>query len=110
MATFLAGRRCARHTGNVRGLRGGAAAARILQLIAGAVAMVLLVGILLVLLGANQQNDIVGALLDAARWLAGPFANMFELDSRKTEVAVNWGVAAVAYLVIANLIARVLAR
>lgn len=52
----------------------------------------------------------MGALLDAARWLAGPFANMFELDSQKTEVAVNWGIAAVAYLVIANVIGRVLAR
>jgi hypothetical protein len=110
MGTFLAGRRGTRHPGNVRRLDGGAAAARILQLIASAVAAVLLVGILLVLLGANQQNDIVGAVVDAARWLAGPFANMFELDSRKTEVAVNWGIAAVAYLVIANLIARVLVR
>jgi hypothetical protein len=72
--------------------------------------VVLLVGILLVLLGANEQNDIVGAVVDAARWLAGPFANMFELDSRKTEVAVNWGIAAVAYLVISSLIARVLVR
>ena len=110
MATFLAGRRGTRGRGNVRGLDGGAAVARILQLIASAVAVILLVGILLVLLGANQQNDIVGALLDAARWLAGPFANMFELDSRKAEVAVNWGLAAVAYLVVANLIARVLVR
>jgi len=110
MGSFLAGRGGTRNPGNVRRLDGLVAAARVLQLIASAVAIVLLVGVVLIILGANQQNDIVGALLDAARWLAGPFANMFDLDSRKTEVAVNWGIAAVVYLVIANVIARVLVR
>jgi hypothetical protein len=110
MGTFLAGRGGTRNPGNVRRVDGGVAAARLLQLIAAAVATLLLVGILLIILGANRQNEIVGALLDAARWLAGPFANMFELDSRKAEVAVNWGIAAVVYLVIANVIGRVLVR
>jgi hypothetical protein len=110
MGTLRAGRWGTRDASEVRRLEGRVAAARVLQLIASAVAAVLVVGILLILLGANQQNDLVGGLLDAARWLAGPFANMFELDSRKTEVAVNWGIAAVVYLALANLIARVLVR
>jgi hypothetical protein len=110
MGTLRAGGWGTRNAGEVRRLEGRVAAARVLQLIAGAVAVVLLLGILAILLGANQQNDLVGALLDAARWLAGPFANLFELDSRKTEVAVNWGIAAVVYLVLAHLIARVLVR
>ena len=110
MGTFLAGRGRTRHAGAVRRLDGGAAAARVLQLVASAVAAVLVLGILLTILGANQQNDLVGAVLDAGRWLASPFENLFELDSRKAEVAVNWGIAAVVYLLIANLIARVLVR
>jgi hypothetical protein len=110
MGTSRAGRWGTRDPGEVRRLEGRVAAARVLQLIARAVAAVLVVGILLIVLGANQQNDLVGALLDAARWLAGPFANLFELDSHKTEVAVNWGIAAVVYLLIAHLIARVLVR
>jgi hypothetical protein len=110
MTILRASRWGTRDAGQVRHLEGAVAAARVLQLIARAVVAVLVVGILLILLGANQQNDLVGALLDAARWLAGPFANLFELDSRKTEVTVNWGIAAVAYLVIAHLIARVLVR
>ena len=110
MATLRARRGGSRGAGDVRRLDGGAAAARVVQLIASAVAAVLVVGILLVLLGANQQNDLVGAVLDAGRWLAGPFENLFELDSRKAEIAVNWGIAAVVYVLIAQLVARLLAR
>ena len=84
--------------------------ARIVSLITAAVVGVLVVGILLVVLGANASNDIVNWVLDAARFLAGPLDDVFKLDSHKTSVAVNWGLAALVYAVIGGLIVRVLRR
>ena len=80
------------------------------MLVATVVAAIIVAGILLVVLEANRSNDIVNAVLDAARWLAGPFKDLFTIDNRKTEVAVNYGIAAVVYLAIGSVIARILRR
>ena len=84
--------------------------ARIVWLIGSLVAAALVIAILLVVLEANRDNAIVEAVLDAGRFLAGPFKDMFDLDNRKTEVAVNYGIAAVVYLFVTGLIARLLRR
>jgi uncharacterized protein involved in cysteine biosynthesis len=73
--------------------------ARAIDLIGALVALILVVGILLVLLDAVR---------DAADWLAGPFNGLFSLKKHKVELAVNWGVAAVVWLLLARLIARVI--
>jgi hypothetical protein len=70
----------------------------------------LVIGIVLVLLDANRSNEIVNALLDAGRWLAGPFDNVFKMDSHKATVAVNWGLAAAVYAVVGGFVARLLRR
>ena len=90
--------------------RGAWGLARLVMLVAWGVAAVIVAGILLVVLEANPSNAVVEAVTDAARWLAGPFKDMFSLDNAKTAVAVNWGLAAVVYLVVASLIARLLRR
>jgi hypothetical protein len=82
--------------------------ARLVRLAAGVVAAIIVAGILLVVLNANSSNDIVSAVEDAARWLVGPFDGMFTLDSSKATIAVNWGIAAVVYLIVGALIARAL--
>ena len=87
-----------------------ASLARFVILLGTAVAAVLILAIVLVLLGANPSNDIVGAIRDAARFLAGPFNNLFTLDSNKAEKAVNWGIAAVVWYGLARVIARLLLR
>jgi hypothetical protein len=87
-----------------------ASLARFFILLGTAVAAVLVLGIVLVLLEANPSNDIVAAIRDAARFLAGPFNNLFTLDSNKAERAVNWGIAAVVWYAVARLIARLLLR
>jgi hypothetical protein len=92
------------------GLPARAALARLITLLAAVVATIIVLGILLVLLGANQSNTLVDAGLDTARWLAGPFRDLFTFDSHKTTVAVNWGIAAVVYLAVGRLITRLLAR
>jgi hypothetical protein len=82
--------------------------ARAVDLVGAVVALILIVGILLVLLGANRHNGLVQAVRDAADWLAGPFNGLFSLSHHKVELAVNWGVAALVWLLLARLIARVL--
>jgi hypothetical protein len=98
-----------------RATRGGAAVAslagavaRLIVLVAWIAAGIIVAGILLVVFNANQGNDIVSAIHDAARWLVGPFDGMFTLDSSKTTIAVNWGIAAVVYLIVAAMLARVI--
>jgi hypothetical protein len=93
---------------------GGAVAraslARFVLLVATAVALVLILGIVLVVLEANRSNDIVQAVRDAASFLAGPFDGLFTLDSNKAEKAVNWGIAAVVWYAVGRVIARLLIR
>jgi uncharacterized membrane protein YfcA len=84
--------------------------ARIVKLVAGVVAAILVAGILLFVFEANQSNAVVEAVMDAGRWLSGPFHNLFELDSAKWQRAVNWGLAAIVYYAIGSIIARLLAR
>ena len=90
--------------------RGAWTLARLVMLVAWVVGGVIAAGILLVVLEANPTNDVVQWVTDAARWLAGPFKDLFSLDNAKTATAVNWGIAAVVYLVVASLIARLLRR
>jgi hypothetical protein len=97
---------------------GGAAAmgtglatlARVVSLVAGIVAAIIVAGILLKILDANPSNDIVNWVLDAARWLVGPFKGLFSIHDPDWRVIVNWGLAAAVYLLIGRLIARLLMR
>jgi hypothetical protein len=87
-----------------------ASIARAVTLVATAVALVLIAGIVLVALEANRSNDIVQVVRDAAAFLAGPFDGLFTLDNNKAEHAVNWGIAAVVWFALGRLIARFLLR
>jgi hypothetical protein len=87
-----------------------ASLARFVILATGAIAAVLILGIVLTVLEANRSNDIVQLVRDAAGFLAGPFDDLFKLESNKAEVAVNWGVAAVVWLVLGRLVASLLLR
>jgi hypothetical protein len=80
-------------------------------LVAVACAMVLAAGALLVALEANRSNDIVQWVLDAAGSLDGPFWKVFEFegpDAAVKEHLVNWGLAAVAYLVAGRILDRII--
>jgi hypothetical protein len=90
--------------------RGAWGLARLVMLVAGLVAAVIVLGIVLVLLEANRDNAIVDWLVSAAHTLVGPFDNVFKPDGRKAQVAINWGLAAVLYAIVGNLIARLLRR
>jgi hypothetical protein len=90
--------------------RGLGLVARVIGAIAVIVFFVIAIGILLLLLGANQGNAVVQAVTDAARWLAGPFNGLFTLGDGTTSTALNWGIAAIVYLIVGALIAGLLRR
>jgi hypothetical protein len=80
--------------------------ARLVRLLVGIIVLIIVAGIVLVLLKANATNAIVSDVHDAARWLAGPFDGMFSFSDPKVALSVNWGIAAVVYLIVGGLIAR----
>lgn len=71
-------------------------------------ALVLALGATLVALGANQQNVIVAGILSLAYQLQGPFADIFTFDSEVKMILVNWGIAAVVFLVVGRVLERVI--
>ena len=79
-----------------------------MNLVGRTIAAFLVGTILLVVFDANRSNEIVEFVLDVGRFLAGPFKDMFNLDNAKTEVAVNYGLAALVYVLVAGFIARLL--
>jgi len=84
--------------------------ARLVVLVATVVAGLLVLGIVFTVLEANPRNDIVSAVLDVAKTLAGPFDRMFVPSDPKLATAANWGIALVVYAIVARLIAALLRR
>jgi hypothetical protein len=87
-----------------------ASVARAVILIGTVVAAILVLGIVLTLLGASPHNELVKVIHDAGKFLAGPFRGLFSLHSAKATQAVNWGLAAVVWYLLARLIARLILR
>jgi amino acid transporter len=92
------------------GRRGALVLARIVSLITAVVVGIIVIGILLTLFDANKDNQVVKWVLDAGKFLVGPFKDVFKPDSAKTKVAVNWGLAAVIYAFVGGLVVRLLRR
>ena len=84
--------------------------ARVIHVIVSIVVVIIVAGILLVVLKANPTNSIVSQVHDWARSLAGPFDGIFSFHNANVTIAVNWGIAAVVYLFVGGLIARLLSR
>ena len=84
--------------------------ARLVRLAAIVAFLLIVAGILLIVFKANPTNDIVSHITDWARTIVGPFKNLFSIHKPRVKVAVNWGIAAVVYLIVGSLIARFIAR
>jgi hypothetical protein len=95
-------------TRDATGARGRGLLARALHLVVSIIVLIIVAGILLVLLKANPTNSIVSEVHDWARSLAGPFDGMFSFHNPNVAIAVNWGIAAVVYLFVGGLIARLI--
>jgi hypothetical protein len=81
---------------------------RFVHLVVSVVVLIIVAGILLVILRANPTNTIVSDVHGWAHSLAGPFDGMFSFNNARTAVAVNWGIAALVYLIVGELIARLI--
>ncbi|MEA2144873.1 MAG: hypothetical protein QOG59_460, partial [Solirubrobacteraceae bacterium] len=77
--------------------------ARVVHLIVSIIVLIIGAGVALVLLKAHSTNSIVSDVHDAARWFAGPFDGIFSFHSARVALAVNWGLAAVVYLIAGGL-------
>jgi len=80
--------------------------AKLIWLIALVAALVLGIGALLVALRANRDNVLVSAVVGGAETIDGPFEDVFTLRDHIQQVLVNWGLAAVAYLIVGGILAR----
>lgn len=81
--------------------------ARAIRLVAGVVALIIVLGIAFYVLGARPSNTIVSHVHDWAKWLVGPFDGMFHLHSAKGTLALNWGVGLVVWMLVASLLVRI---
>jgi hypothetical protein len=54
----------------------------------------------------NQSNEIVRWVLERGHDLVGPFKDLFRLETAKNTLLVNWGIAALVYLIAGKIIER----
>jgi hypothetical protein len=84
--------------------------ARLVRTLAGLIALLIVAAIVLFLVGANSGNVIVRDVHDAAAWFVGPFKGLFSIHKAKLAMIVNWGLAALVYVIVGHFIASLLAR
>lgn len=77
-------------------------------LLAVVAALILAVGALLIALDANPHNAAVGRVLDAANRIDWFFWKILEMKDRTQNHLVNWGLAAVSYLVVGRIADRII--
>ncbi|MEY9855465.1 hypothetical protein ABH935_001069 [Catenulispora sp. GAS73] len=72
------------------------------------IAIIIIGHIVFVLLNANGGNDIVRTDGDWAAWFATWFLNLFTPDSPDLNVVLNYGLAALCYLLLGGLLRRLI--
>ena len=86
----------------------GLTLARVVRAIVGVIAAIIVLAIALIVLDANSANTIVSHIREWADTLTTPFHGIFHLTSHKAALAVNYGLAAIVYVVAAELLVRLL--
>jgi hypothetical protein len=79
---------------------------RVVSAIFGVIALILILHIVFVLVGANSGNGLVGGLADLAGVLAWGFKNLFTNANAKLATFLNYGLAALVYLGIGAVLSR----
>jgi len=83
--------------------------ARLIRAAAGVVFLLIVLAIILFDLKANPGNGIVKAIHDAANVLTTPFHGLFSIHGARKELTINWGIAAVVYLIAGTIVAAIIA-
>jgi cobalamin biosynthesis Mg chelatase CobN len=92
----------------------GSGVARLRNMIASLVWLVAVLAAVVLALGAlftaldqtNQTNEIVTWILARGHELVGPFKDLFRLETAKNTLLVNWGIAALVYLIAGKIVER----
>jgi len=84
--------------------------ARFVSAVFAVIAVILTVHIVLVLADASTTSTIVKDIGDVAAKLAWGFKSLFSLDSVKLTVFLNYGLAALAYLLVGGVLVRLFRR
>jgi hypothetical protein len=85
-------------------------AGRFALLAAAVIAIIIVLHIIFVLIGANAGNSLVHTDAQWASTLATWFRDLFTPSNYKLSVILNYGLAAVFYLIIGRIVASVLDR
>jgi hypothetical protein len=85
-------------------------AARVVTGIGGLFALIEVVYILMLIFGANQVNGFFNLIRQIAEPLALFFPGLFTFSSYDLSVILNYGLAAVFWLVVTGIVARLLGR
>lgn len=88
----------------------GSGMARFVSAVFAVIAIILTVHIVLVLADAATTSTIVKDIGDVAAKLAWGFKSLFSLDSAKLTVFLNYGLAALAYLLVGGVLVRLFRR
>jgi len=92
----------------------GSGVRRLRNLIASLIWLVAVIAAAVLALGAlftaldqtNQSNEIVRWVLERGHDLVGPFKDLFRLETAKNTLLVNWGIAALVYLIAGKILER----
>jgi hypothetical protein len=108
-------RRSGRRARDGNGLRTGVRrvsdrAADLVRVLAMIICVLLALHIAFVVFSANQDNAIVRTVNDWADWFAWRFRDMFVPKDERVGVLVNYGIAAVVYLVAGRVLASLIRR
>lgn len=75
---------------------------------AAIIAIIIIAHIVFVLLNANTGNEIVSTFADWASFWATWFKNLFTPKDYKMSVFLNYGIAALFYLIVGGILRRIL--
>jgi hypothetical protein len=89
---------------------GARTAANIIHLVTGLIVSIFVLHILFVVFDANQGNDFVEVIYGVAQVLVLGLGDVFTPDDATIGVVVNYGLAALIYLVLGQFIVRTLRR
>lgn len=93
-----------------RGDDGANTVANIVRVVTGVIASVFVLHILFVVLHANQSNDFVSFIYSTAKVFVLGLGDVFTPSDATAGVVLNYGLAALVYLVIGQLVIKMLRR
>ncbi|NUT49600.1 MAG: hypothetical protein HOV94_20170 [Saccharothrix sp.] len=89
---------------------GSFTAARVISAVGAVFALIEVLYILMILFGANPANAFFRFIQQLAEPLALFFPGLFQLGNANLDLIINYGLAAVFWVVVTSLLARLVAR